>query len=300
MGNNNIFDSIYLSRIEKYVFKKLKKVYGRKGAKAYSKLVRIIYSNLSLRYGFSVKQFWNCLPLKIIIKRKINGAYGKNYIMKGLSYSVIELNKKSATYNTFIHEFGHYLKKLICFAYNMYLQSNIILDDIKRINNFIISRDEKRNSLGIFNWSVQEEEDFACSWERYVLNGHPSAYPEIFDKIKEFLIKDINSRSVNEVTEAYSLINISDDITDLFNNFIKTNKRTVKIPVPSFFGIPILKRRKINSIKKILITMLSLIILSILVLMFKQEIIFFVKYLLYTLFNNHFFKMIYLKIRLMI
>ena len=143
MGNNNVFDGIYLSRIEKYVFKKLKKVYGRKGAKAYSKLARIIYSNLSLRYGFSVKQFWNCLPLKIIIKRKINGAYGKNYVRKGLSYSVIELNKKSATYNTFIHEFGHYLKKLICFAYNIYLPSNIILDDIKRINNFIINRDEK-------------------------------------------------------------------------------------------------------------------------------------------------------------
>ncbi len=296
----NIFDNVFLHRIEKYIFKKLKKVYGRKGAKVYSKLIRVIYGNLSLRYGFTVRQFWNCLPLKIIIRKKINGAYGKNYVKKGFNYSVIELNKKSATYNTFIHEFGHYLKKLICFAYSMYLPSKIMFDDIRRINDFIVSKDKKRFSLNILNWSIQEEEDFACSWERYILNGHPSAYPEIFDQIKEFLVKDINSRSVSEVTEAYSLINMSDDITDLFNNFIKTNKKTVKTPIPSPFGTPILKRRKINNIKNILMTILVLVLLSVLVLMFKQEIIFFVKYLLYMLFNNHFFKMIYLKIRLMI
>lgn len=300
MGNNGIFDSIYLFRIEKYVFKKLKKVYGRKGAKVYSKLIRIIYGNLSLRYGFSVKQFWNCLPLKIVIKRKIYDAYGKNYVKKGLDYSVIELNKKSATYNTFIHEFGHYLKKLICFASNIYLPSNIMFDDMKRIDDFIVDKDKKARVLAIFNWNTEQEEDFACSWERYVLNGHPSAYPEIFDKIKGCLMEDIGNRSVDEVTEAYSLINMNNDIIDLFNNFIKTNKKTTKTPIPSPFGIPILRRRKINSIKKLFIKILLLIILSILVLMFKQEIIFFVKYLLYILFNNSLFKMIYLKIRLMI
>lgn len=300
MKNSSIFDSIYLYKIEKYVFKKLKKVYSRKGAKVYSKLIRIIYSNLSLRYGFSVKQFWNCLPLKIVIKRKIYGAYGKNYVKKGLNYSVIELNKKSATYNTFIHEFGHYLKKLIYFAYNIYLPSNIMFDDMKRIDNFIVDKNKKASTSTVFNWNTEQEEDFACSWERYVLNGHPSAYPEIFDKIKEFLIEDIGNRSVDEVTEAYSLINMNDDIIDLFNNFIKTNKKTTKTPIPSPFGVPILIRRKINDIKELFIVTLLLIILLMLVLMFKQKIIFSIKYLLYVLFNSHLFKMIYLKIRLMI
>ena len=271
--SNDSYNKKFLSKIEKYIYKKLKCVYGKKGAKVYSKLIIIIYGNLATRYNLTVKQLWNCLPLKVIPKRKINGAYGKNILKMSDNFSIIEIDRKKATYNTFIHEFGHYLKKLICFIYIMYMPSNVISNDIERINKFVgVKKKSLFSTFDIFKWDVQQEEDFACTWERYVLNGHPTAYQEIFDDIKRFLMNDINKRNVNEVMSAYSLIDMTDDIKDLFNNFIKTDIKENITPKLSPSSKTIIKRRKFNKLKKNLLSIGLILAFSFLILFFHSEL----------------------------
>ena len=294
-------------KIEKHIFKTLKKVYGRKGAKIYAKLIKIIFNNLALRYNLSVRQVWNCLPLKVFPRRKIDGAYGKNYIKRGINYSGIDISR-TATYNTFIHEFGHYLKKLICFIYATYTPSLIMLKDIKRMNVYVgtATKTKSIESINVFTWNVDQEEAFAYSWERYALNANTKVYPEIFEEIRKHLMKDISRRSTREVEHAYDLVETTDDLLDLFNNFIKTTERNTKIPALMPSAQILAKQRMKNNIKKGILYSFILIILLALIYLFYNEIIYFLKYLLYYLLNNRivisildFFKIIILKIRLM-
>lgn len=294
-----------LRKIKKHIYKKLKKVYGRRGAKVYSQIIEIIYKNIATRYNLTVKQVWDCLPLKVIPKKSLDGAYGVNFIKRGINYSGIKISK-TATYNTFIHEFGHYLKKLICYIYSFYIPNNVILSDVQRMNIFVGDATKApRGSINLFTWNVDQEETFAYSWERYVLNVNPRVYPEIFDEMKKHLMNDINRRSVNEVEHAYGLIETTDDIIDLFDNFIKTTKKAGTKPILSPASTIIRKQRKINTIKKIaLISTISFIIL-VLFTCFNKEIIYYLNSTYYyllgnRLFNNiiNFFLLILWKIKL--
>ena len=211
-------DKLLLRKISKSFQKVLKKRYSNIITKYNLIFVRLIYQNLAKRYGMTVYQVYNCLPLTICIDKDLD-AYGmcqsaiveeKKLFQKPIKRrkSTIFLNAKDVTTTTFIHEFGHYLRFLI--AQVAYHKNEKAIQDFKLLVDILRSRanvvkNEYDNFFSRGYFTEEEEENFAKSWEQYLKDGvsPEKKYQKIFNNFRKYVFQDMNSRSEKRKYEFY-------------------------------------------------------------------------------------------------
>ena len=212
-------DYLFLRKIGKKFKKKLKKLYSRKITNYNVKIAKLIYKNLANRYSLSVKEIYNCLPLKIEIDKEMEGAYGlcETYLderkflffkTKKMMKSNIYLNGKDVTTTTFIHEFGHYLRFLI--ARIAMHRNKKAIEDFKRVVDLVRSRSDASVKKHDNYWTrgsftVDEEENFAKSWEQYLKDGiAPCAkHKKLFQDFRKYIYADMYQRNEKRKYEFY-------------------------------------------------------------------------------------------------
>ena len=212
-------DRLFLKKIGKKFKKSLRKMYSRQMTKYNIKIVKMIYKNLAKRYGTTVKYVYNCLPLTIQIDKEMEGAYGlcqagpvviKKLFRKPRTVrkATIFLNGNDVTATTFIHEFGHYLRFLI--AQVAMKRNKKAMDDFKNIVDLVRSRaDAYSNADDNFfvrgSFTVDEEENFAKSWEQYMKDGisPDKKHKKIFNTFRKAIFNDMHKRNERRKYEFY-------------------------------------------------------------------------------------------------
>ncbi|MDR3289833.1 MAG: hypothetical protein LBT02_00940 [Rickettsiales bacterium] len=179
---DGIMEYFFLNRIARSFKRPLRKKYSRKMVKYNLKVVKITYKNIARRYSMSIKKIYYSLPLKVIVA-DLEGAYGlcavymdkKNFFNKEkVAKSTITLNRTSITTTTFIHEFGHYIRFLI--GQIASTKNEKAFEDFKLLTDLVRSRADvaknKRNNYWLRGaFTVEEEENFAKTWEQYFRDG---------------------------------------------------------------------------------------------------------------------------------
>ena len=213
-------DYLFLRKIIKKFKKPLRKVYSRKITKYNLRMVKLIYANLAKRYGVSVRQLYNYLPLKVEIDKDMEMAYGlcearmekvKKLFRKPVKIyqSTIYLNGKDLTTTTFIHEFGHYVRYLIAYI-AMFAKNKRAFKDFLRVVDIVRSRSDaytKRYdhffTRGTF--TEEEEENFARSWEQYLRDGIApiKQHQKLFNDFRKYIFDDMYKRNENRKYEYY-------------------------------------------------------------------------------------------------
>lgn len=215
-----IRDYLFLRKIIRKFKKPLKKVYNRKLVKYNLRMVKLIYQNLARRYGVSIKQIYNYLPLEIEIDNDMEMAYGlcearmikkKKLFHKPITVyqSTIYLNGKDLTTTTFIHEFGHYIRYLIAYI-PMLIRNRKAFRDFVKVVDIVRSRSDVYTkkydhffTRGTF--TTEEEENFAKSWELYLRNGISpiKKHQKLFDDFRKYIFDDMYKRNENRKYEYY-------------------------------------------------------------------------------------------------
>jgi hypothetical protein len=206
---DNLKDWWFLKRFLMKTKRPLLKMYSRKMVKYNLKIVKMTYINLSMRYGLSVKGVFDYLPLKVKLDKEMENEYGLCRVaMEEVGFfkkrkemrSTILLNRKDVTTTTFIHEFGHYIRFLI--AQIAYYKNKNALSDFIKIVDLVRSRadvakDKYDDYFARGRFSVDEEENFATSWERYLRDGiAPSKkLNRLFKNFKKAIFHDMHERS---------------------------------------------------------------------------------------------------------
>lgn len=216
---NGLKDYLFLRKIANKFKKPLRKMYSRKITKYNLKIVKLIYGNLAKRYGLTVKQIYNCLPLTLKIDKEMEMAYGlceagpviiKPWFGKAKKFrkSTIYLNGVDVTTTTFIHEFGHYLRFLI--AQIAIHKNKKALEDFRNITDLVRSRAEASMKKHDNYWTrgtftVDEEENFAKSWEQYLKDGiaPDKKHQKLFNDFRKYIFADMNKRSQKRHYEFY-------------------------------------------------------------------------------------------------
>ena len=215
-----IRDYLFLRKITRRFKKPLRKVYPRKLVKYNLRMVRVIYQNIAKRYGVSVRQIYDYLPLDVKIDYDMEMAYGlceartdtiKKLFHKPvkLYHSTIYLNGQDTTTTTFIHECGHYLRYLIAYI-AMFARNKKAFKDFIRVVDIVRSRSDaytKRYdhffTRGTF--TEDEEENFAKSWELYLRNGVSpiKKHQKLFDDFRKYIFDDMYKRNERRKYEYY-------------------------------------------------------------------------------------------------
>jgi len=230
---NNFRNRLFLRKIGKKFKKPLRKLYSRRITKYNIKMVKLIYKNLAKRYGMTVKQVYNCLPLTVQIDKEMEMAYGlceaAPVIVKRLfgkakkvRRATIYLNGTDVTTTTFIHEFGHYLRFLI--AQIAIHKNKKALEDFRKITDLVRSRSEaamKKNDNFFTrgHFTEEEEENFAKSWEQYLKDGvaPDKKHKKLFNDFRKFIFDDMHKRSERKKFEFYEDLEVK--ITPERRNF---------------------------------------------------------------------------------
>lgn len=222
------WDYRFLNVLETRYKKALKRHYTKKQTKYNLKLVRALFINIASRYNMTPKRLYECLPLKkVYISDELeydefHRVYGlcRNY---GFKKSEILLQKKYITPTTFIHEFGHYIRFLIE-AVILKTRNKTALRDMKFIGERIMLSKELNN----FNFTTDQEEMFAKSWEKYIRDGIPpnKQYVKLFNDFKMYIITTSHDRNEKDGYESYEFfdVTISPDIKDFFDKLIVGKK----------------------------------------------------------------------------
>ncbi len=216
---NDLKNYLFLRKIGKKFRKVLKKLYSKKITKYNIKMVKMIYKNIARRYGLSVKQVYNCLPLELEIDYDMELAYGvcktdvvekKRLFEKPIKRveSSITLNGKDLTTTTFIHEFGHYLRFLI--ARIAAKRNKKALVDFRNIVNLVrsgvyIYTKKNDNYFTRGQFTEDEEENFAKSWEQYLRDGKApnKKHEKLFNDFRIFIFDDMYKRNEKRKYEFY-------------------------------------------------------------------------------------------------
>ena len=194
-------------------------MYSRKLTKYNLRIAKLIYKNLARRYGMSVKDVYNALPLTLKIDKEMEHAYGlceaKNVKIKrwfrkpkNERRATIFLNGTDVTTTTFIHEFGHYLRFLI--AQIAMAGNKKAMDDFKKIVDLVRSRvDAYSKSYDNFftrgGFTVDEEENFAKSWEQYMKDciAPNKKHKKLFKDFRKLVFDDMHKRNERRKYEFY-------------------------------------------------------------------------------------------------
>jgi len=216
---DGIIDYFFLKRMAKKFKKPLRKIYSRKQTKYNILMVKLIYKNLARRYGLTVKQVYNFLPLNIELDPDMEGIYGlcRSYMVKKRVFlfkkiikkvSTITLNKNDVTSTTFIHEFGHYIRFLIAqiaiskneFAHNDFVEMTKL---VKSRAELLMHKHDNFFARGYF--TTEEEENFAKSWEQYLKNGIPpdNKHKKLFNDFRKNIFYDMYKRGEKKHYEFY-------------------------------------------------------------------------------------------------
>lgn len=216
---DNFRDRLFLRKIAKKFRRPLRKMYSRKMTKYNLKIVKMIYKNLARRYGMSVKDVYNCLPLTVEIDKDMEMAYGlcqagpvmiKKWFRKPkkVRKATIFLNGVDVTTTTFIHEFGHYLRFLI--AQVAMHKNKKAMQDFRLIVDLVRSRaDAYKNANDNFftrgAFTTDEEENFAKSWEQYMKDGiaPDKKHKKLFSDFRKLIFDDMHARSERKKYEFY-------------------------------------------------------------------------------------------------
>ena len=216
---DNFKDRLFLRKIGKKFRRPLRKMYSRRITKYNLKIVKLIYKNLARRYGMSVKQVYNCLPLTVQIDKDMEMAYGlceaKPITIKPLfgkakkiRKATIYLNGNDVTTTTFVHEFGHYLRFLI--AQIAMHKNKKALEDFKNVADLVRSRSQAAmkkhdNFFTRGYFTEEEEENFAKSWEQYLKDGiaPDKKHKKLFNDFRKFIFDDMHKRSEKKKYEFY-------------------------------------------------------------------------------------------------
>ncbi len=216
---DNFKDRLFLRKIGKKFRRPLRKMYSRRITKYNLKIVKLIYKNLARRYGMSVKQVYNCLPLTVQIDKDMEMAYGlceaKPITIKSLfgkakkiRKATIYLNGNDVTTTTFVHEFGHYLRFLI--AQIAMHKNKKALEDFKNVADLVRSRSQAAmkkhdNFFTRGYFTEEEEENFAKSWEQYLKDGiaPDKKHKKLFNDFRKFIFDDMHKRSEKKKYEFY-------------------------------------------------------------------------------------------------
>lgn len=216
---NGIRDYLFLRKIGKKFRRPLRRIYSRKITNYNIKMVKLIYKNLAKRYSMSIKKVYNCLPLTIKIDKEMEGAYGlcqaftenkKRFFRKPIKVrqSIIYLNGRDVTTTTFIHEFGHYLRFLI--AQIAMHRNKKALEDFKNIVDLVRSRADASmkkhdNYFTRGGFTIDEEENFAKSWEQYLKDGVApnKKFKKIFNDFRKHIFLDMHNRNQKRKYEFY-------------------------------------------------------------------------------------------------
>ena len=226
-------DYRFLNTLELKYKKALRKHYTRKQTKYNLKLIRALFSNIASRYDMMPRQLYNCLPLKkVYISSELE--YNEFYKVYGLCTNYgfkkaeIALQKEYITPTTFIHEFGHYIRFLIE-AVLIKTKNRTSFNDMKFIGKRIMLSEKLHN----FNFTVDQEEMFAKSWEKYMRDGiAPSKqYIKLFKDFKMYIIKTSHAKQDKDGYENYEFLDvtIAPDIKEFFDKLIIGKKIKVKL-----------------------------------------------------------------------
>ena len=243
---NELREKSFLWKIGRKFKKPLKKMYSRKITKYNLRIVKLIYRNLARRYGMSVQAVYGCLPLTVEIDKDMEGAYGlcqagpyveKRLFRKKKKYrkSTIVLNGNDVTTTTFIHEFGHYLRFLI--AQIAYHRNRKAVEDFRNVTDLVRSRvDVAKNKHDNYftrgEFTVDEEENFAKSWEQYLKDGiaPDKKHKKLFEDFRKFIFDDMHRRSEKRKYEFYEdlEVKITPERRQFFDELI-IGKKMVKL-----------------------------------------------------------------------
>ena len=221
-------DYRFLNTLERKYKKALKRHYTRRQIKYNLRLVRALFINIASRYNMNPRQLYNCLPLKkVYISSELD--YNEFYKVYGLcrnfgfKKSEILLQKEYITPTTFIHEFGHYIRFLIE-AVVLKTKNRTALKDMIFIGTRIMLSKKMYN----FNFTVDQEEMFAKSWEKYIRDGIPpnKQYEKLFHDFKLYIITTSHDRNEKNGYESYEFfdVTIAPDIKSFFDNLIAGKK----------------------------------------------------------------------------
>ncbi|MDR2527104.1 MAG: hypothetical protein LBC92_04480 [Rickettsiales bacterium] len=262
---NKIEDYLFFRKIKGKFKGPLRKMYTRK-ITAYSlKIVIMTYKNLSRRYGISPRKVYNCLPLKVKIDPELEGAYGLCSVgMERVGFfkktkkiqSTIFLNKNDVTTTTFIHEFGHYVRFLI--QQVAATRNKKAFEDFVSLTDLVRSRKDvamKKNDdfFARGNFTVEEEENFAKTWEQYLRDGiaPTKKLQKLFTNFKKAIFQDMYSRNERRKYEFHEdlEVKVTPDRRDFLDRLIigkKLNKRKflsvlLEFYIYSLFAFIILK-----------------------------------------------------------
>jgi hypothetical protein len=250
---NDLKDLLFLQKIGRSFKKSLRKLYSRKITKYNVKIAKIAYKNLAKRYGMSAREVYSYLPLKIKIDPELEGAYGlcsryiqekKSFFTKKITKSVkstISLNKKDVTTTTFIHEFGHYLRFLI--EQIARSKNKKAYDDFLKVVDLVRSRadaaqKEYEHYFSRGGFTVDEEENFAKSWEQYMKDGiAPSkTYRHLFNHFRKAIFDDMHKRNEKRKYEFYEdlEVKITPERKSFFDTIILGKRFKKKSKIVSF------------------------------------------------------------------
>ena len=108
----------------------------------------------------------------------------------------------------FIHEFGHYLRFLI--AQIAYHRNKKAVEDFRNVTDLVRSRaDVAKNKHDNYftrgEFTVDEEENFAKSWEQYLKDGiaPDKKHKKLFEDFRKFIFDDMHRRSEKRKYEFY-------------------------------------------------------------------------------------------------
>lgn len=220
---NGIRDYLFLRKISKRFRKPLRKLYSKRQTKYNLRMVRLIYKNLAKRYGITVKMVYNYLPLTIKVDPDMEGAYGlcESRLIKKRRFfrkvkvrvSTIFLNKNDVTSTTFIHEFGHYIRFLI--AQVAIAKNKKAYEDFINITKLVKSQAEllmnrHDNFFMRGQFTTEEEENFAKSWEQYLKDGiaPDKKHKKLFNDFRKNIFEDMYKRNEKRKYEFYEHLEV--------------------------------------------------------------------------------------------
>ena len=218
----------FLNTLESKYKKALKRHYSKRQVKYNLKLIRALFTNIASRYNMTPRKLYKCLPLKkVYISDELDyNEFHKVYGLHtnfGFKKSEIALQKEYITPTTFIHEFGHYIRFLIE-AVVLKTNNNTALCDMNFISERIMLSDKKNN----MEFTSDQEEMFAKSWEKYIRDGIPpnKQYKKLFDDFRMYIITTSHDKDDRDGYEDYEFfdVTIAPDIKEFFNKLIVGRK----------------------------------------------------------------------------